>query len=101
MLWCLPTGALIVGLSLAEARAWLWIPAFLVMGIACLVNAARCGRLHCFVTGPIYLLSAVYVGLAAVGLLPIRPGVFLLAVLGITALACLADRPLGMYRSKV
>lgn len=24
-------------------------------GIACLVNAARCGRTHCYFTGPYYL----------------------------------------------
>lgn len=101
VLWYLPGFALFVGLAWVEARPWLWIPAFLVMGIACLVNAARCGRLHCFLTGPLYLLSAAYVGLAAVGLLPkIRPGVFLLGVLSIAALACLAERPLGMYRKQ-
>lgn len=100
MLWYLPTAALFVDLSWAEARVWLWTPAFLVMGVACLVNAARCGRLHCFVTGPIYLLSAVYVALAAFGLLPIRPGTFLLGVLCITILAFLAEVPLGRYRKR-
>lgn len=29
------------------------------MGGACLLNAFRCGRLHCFVTGPYFLLMAV------------------------------------------
>jgi hypothetical protein len=29
------------------------------MGIACLINARRCGRLHCFVTGPLFLAGAV------------------------------------------
>ena len=31
----------------------------LVMGAACLANAARCGRLHCYFTGPLFLLGAV------------------------------------------
>ncbi len=57
LLWYLPAFALIIGLNWAAARAWLWIPAFLVMGATCVVNAARCGRLHCFVTGPVYLLA--------------------------------------------
>ncbi len=35
-----------MGLRLCLARA------------ACVVNAARCGRLHCYVTGPLYLLLA-------------------------------------------
>ncbi len=81
-------------------RLWLWIPAFVIMGVACLVNAARCGRLHCFATSPIYVLAALYVALAAAGLAPLRPGVFLLVVLGITILACLAERPLGTYRKR-
>lgn len=29
------------------------------MGIACLANASRCGRVHCHFTGPFYLLLAV------------------------------------------
>jgi hypothetical protein len=100
LLWYLPVFALFIGLGWTEARPWLWIPAFLVMGIACLANAARCGRLHCFVTGPIYLSSAVYVALASFGLVPLRPGIFMLIVLGITTLACVAERPLGTYKNK-
>ena len=100
LLWYLPAFALIVGLNWAPARAWLWIPAFFVMGAACLVNAARCGRLHCFVTGPVYLLAAIYVALTAFGLAPIHPNIFLLIVLGITICAFVAERPLGIYRSK-
>jgi hypothetical protein len=100
LLWCLPGIALVAGLSWTEARPWLWTPAFLVMGIACVVNATQCGRLHCFVTGPLYLLAAVYVPLAAFGLLPMRPDIFLGAVLGITVLAFLAELPLGKYRKR-
>jgi hypothetical protein len=100
LLWCLPAFALIIGLNWAPARAWLWIPAFLVMGVACLVNAAQCGRLHCFVTGPVYLLAAIYVALAAFGFVPMRPNIFLLIVLGITICAFAAERPLGTYRNK-
>lgn len=99
-LWCLPALALIIGLNWVAARAWLWIPAFLVMGVACLVNAARCGRLHCFVTGPVYLLAAIYVALAASGLVPMRPNILLLVVVGITICAFVAERPLGTYRNK-
>ncbi len=51
------------------------------------VNARRCGRLHCYITGPVYLLAAIYVALAAVGIVPIRPGIFLLTVFAVTMLA--------------
>ena len=40
-------------------RMLLWTPAFLVAGVACGFNAARCGRLHCYFTGPLFLLAAV------------------------------------------
>jgi hypothetical protein len=57
--WYLPTLLVLAGLFAPGARAWLWIPSFAVMGIACLINARRCGRLHCFVTGPLFLAGAV------------------------------------------
>jgi hypothetical protein len=98
--WCLPIAAVILGFSWASARPWLWIPAFLLMGIACLVNAARCGRLHCYFTGPLFLLAAVYVVLAEFSLVPMRPGIFLDVVLLMTVLAFLAELPFGRYRKR-
>ncbi len=100
-LWCLPIVAVIVGSSWTNARPWLWIPAFLIMGIACLANAARCGRMHCYFTGPLLLLAAVYVVLAEFHLVPMRPGIFLDVVILLTVLACLAELPLGRYRKNV
>ncbi len=97
-LWCLPIAALIVGYSWASARPWLWIPAFLVMGIACLANASRCGRVHCYFTGPLFLLAAVYVALGEFHLVPWRPAILLDTVLVLTLLAYLAELPLGKYR---
>ncbi len=99
-LWCVPTLALVLGLSWNVARPWLWIPAFLVMGAGCVVNARRCGRLHCYMTGPIFLLAAVYVILAEVNVVPLRPNVFALIVLGTAALACLAELHLGRYAGR-
>jgi hypothetical protein len=68
------------------------------MGFGCVVNATRCGRLLCYVTGPIFLLAAIYVGLSAIKLVPLRPGIFLFVVFAIAMLACLAELPLGRYR---
>ena len=39
-------------------RTLVWTLAFAVMGIACVVNAVRCGRVHCHFTGPFLLLLA-------------------------------------------
>ncbi len=41
------------------ARTVVWIGALLWMGAACLANASRCGRMHCYFTGPFFLLMAM------------------------------------------
>jgi hypothetical protein len=98
LLWCLPVMALLAGSYYQKVRLVLWIPALLVMGVACLANAARCGRVHCYVTGPFLLLAAVYVVLSSFHLVPMQPGVFLDLILAVAILACLAEIPLGRYR---
>lgn len=59
LVWCLPGLVFLVGIPWTAARPLLWIPSLAVAGSACLVNASRCGRLHCFLTGPLFLLGAV------------------------------------------
>ncbi len=49
--WGLPVVAMIVG-SILDLRFALWPAALFVMGAACVVNAVRCRRMHCFFTGP-------------------------------------------------
>lgn len=83
VLWCIPTALVFVGVLLPSVRALLWIPSFTVMGIACLVNARGCGRLHCFVTGPLFLCAAVATALD------------LLAVIDISSKAILAGAVVG------
>jgi len=50
-------------LSLREA-AWIWGGSMAVMGVGCLLNWARCRRLHCIISGPVLLAGAV--GAAAI-----------------------------------
>jgi hypothetical protein len=69
-LWCLP---LILGFATFQiglpprAAAAIWSALFLWMGAGCLINAARCHRLHCYISGPIFFLGALAMGLLAVG----------------------------------
>ncbi|MGB6973456.1 MAG: hypothetical protein WBD67_02105 [Terracidiphilus sp.] len=91
--------ALIVGANWRHGLL-LWIPALLVMGGACLANLARCGRVHCYITGPLLLLAAVYAALAVVHLVPMQPAIFLDSIVAITVLAWLAEIPLGRYRQR-
>ena len=60
-LYGIPGAAIYVTGDLGSSRvvSIVWPLAFLVMGAACLANARRCGRVHCFFTGPLFLLAAV------------------------------------------
>lgn len=54
LLWYLPIALLAVGFFWTAGRTWLWIPTLVVAGSACIVNAGRCGRLHCYIMGPLF-----------------------------------------------
>lgn len=57
-LWCLPTLALFASVPMGDTRWWIWAPSLAIMGTACVANAARCGRRHCYLTGPMFLATA-------------------------------------------
>jgi hypothetical protein len=101
LLWGVPVIALVAGSYFPRARLVFWLPALLVMGMACLRNAARCGRVHCYLTGPLALLAALYVALSAFHVVPMQLGTFLNIILGVAVLACLAEIPFGKYRKTV
>ncbi|MGH8320951.1 MAG: hypothetical protein ACRESX_06150 [Gammaproteobacteria bacterium] len=62
---------LIGGFIGGVTRTVLWTVGFSVAGAACLVNARRCGRRHCFYTGPLYLLAALASLLYGLHVLPL------------------------------
>jgi len=60
--WGLPAVVATIAIVLSNRRPALFLAAgaaLAVMGGACLVNATRCRRLHCYITGPHFLLLAV------------------------------------------
>jgi hypothetical protein len=71
------------------------VPAFVVMGVGCLANAARCGRTHCYITGPLFPLAPIFVALSALGVVALHGGLFLLVVFGACCLAQCVEIPLG------
>lgn len=97
LIWGLPKALLIVGVFWSEARVWLWTPALLVAGTSCLVNAARCGRLHCYFTGPLFLLAALATILSSLHILPLHWGWILASVVSGVPLAYVLEVPLGKY----
>jgi hypothetical protein len=77
--WWLPHAALLAGLLVGvPARTVIWIVALAWMGVACLLNARRCGRTHCRFTGPYYLVMIIPV----LGLGVVPAGLFGWLVLG-------------------
>lgn len=72
--WGVPSLAIIAGSPMdAPTRTLVWSAALLWMGTACLMNARRCGRMHCRFTGPFYLALIVPVVLQGYGLVPLGP----------------------------
>ncbi len=60
LVWGLPILVIIFGSYFADpAQAVIWSLALIWMGIACIANARRCGRVHCRFTGPYYLLFII------------------------------------------
>lgn len=99
LLWYLPIGLLIAGGTWQRGLAWVWMAAFAVMGTSCAVNAMRCRRLHCYVTGPLFILAAIWSLLSAVGVVALHPDVFMLVIIAIALVANLAEIPFGQYRN--
>ncbi|TFH40195.1 MAG: hypothetical protein E4H01_16990 [Lysobacterales bacterium] len=62
--WHIPEIALIVAIFLDPGvRTVVWSISLLWMGVACILNARRCGRRHCFYTGPFFVVTGVIVAL--------------------------------------
>ena len=100
LLWRVPLMAFVVGIFLAPLpRMLLWTPAFLVAGGACVVNASHCGRIHCFITGPLYLLAAALTALGALEVVSVPWALIACGVPVGTIIAYAVEQVLGKYRT--
>ncbi len=84
--WCFPLAVGFVADSLPlppRAAAPVWIVSFIWMGTGCLLNARRCHRLHCYISGPAFLLGAAALGLFAAGV-PVLGSNSLNNIVGVT-----------------
>ena len=104
-IWGAPV-VIATALSVAPVADWLsaiaWSTAFTWMGGACLLNARRCGRLHCYFSGPILLLGAALV--ATIGFDVINVGAVGMNAVAATTLALagltyLLELVWGKYRT--
>jgi hypothetical protein len=103
LLWCVPWIAFALGFG---APPWLktilWSASLTVMGLACLFNASRCGRVHCLFTGPFFILGAVASLGYGLGVLPLGPfgwkWIGSVTIIGAIALTFIPELVLGRYR---
>lgn len=76
LLWGLPVAIMLLTVCCAGG-GWVvtipWTLSLVVMGGACLMNARRCGRRHCYFTGPFFLLMALPSFSYGVSWLPLGP----------------------------
>lgn len=104
VLWGVPAAMLAASGALLPARdlLFVWPPILALMGIACLLNARRCGRVHCYATGPFLLILAALALLYGIGALPLGPhGWSILSdvlIVGAVILCCVPELLFGRYR---
>lgn len=105
IIYWLPAAAIIASGFFAIEPVWrgaLWAAALATMGIGCVANAVRCGRVHCYVTGPFFLVMAAVALLCGFGAPALgKDGWNLLgavALAGALVLIYLPERLFGTYR---
>ena len=103
LLWAAPWLAFALGFSEPPGlRTVLWATSLAVMGVACLLNASRCGRVHCRFTGPFFILGALTSLGYGLGLLPLGPSgwswIGLGTIIGAIGLTWVPELFLGRYR---
>ncbi|MGB2593240.1 MAG: hypothetical protein WBG02_02440 [Candidatus Acidiferrum sp.] len=104
-LFCLPAIAIFITANsrfTPGLRTIVWTVSLIVLGAACIANAARCHRTHCYVTGPFFLVMAIVVAAYGGGVLPLwHHGwsfLSLTLVIGTIVLCCLPEWFFGRYR---
>lgn len=104
LMFGIPAAVLLISPTIGTRYLIIVWPALLTfMGAACLLNARRCGRIHCYVTGPFFLILAGAALLHRIGILPLGPrGWSTLSAsfaIGGVVLCCVPEMLLGRYRS--
>lgn len=97
MVWLANYVALAAGWFLPTARPFLWSVGLAAAGVLCMVNAARCGRLHCHITGPLFLLGSLLTVLNASGVITVSWTLLGIAILAGVAIAYAPELIVGKY----
>jgi len=107
LLWGLPLIAILAsafGPLAPMTRGTIWALALLWAGAACITNACRSGRLHCFITGPFFVILGVASLLYGTGVLSLGTQGWLwigsVLALGAPLLIMLPERIWGRYSKR-
>jgi hypothetical protein len=88
----------------SQWRGAIWAVSMGVMAAACLVNALRCGRMHCYFTGPFFILTALASLAYGLGALPLGLTgwsiIGMITLCGAVVLTWLPEAVLGRYRAR-
>lgn len=103
----LPALAIILSGFFTISQGWrtaLWVAALTTMSAGCFINALRCGRVHCYITGPFFLLMAIVTLLYGLGVVPLGGGGWnflgLTVLIGFLALTFVPEIFFGRYRRR-
>ncbi len=104
LFWKLPA-VLVVGVALLDVgsvgQALVWVPSLAIFGAGCVANALRCRRVHCYFTGPFFLLMAAVSLLHGVGVLSLGEEAWtwieLVTLIGAITLVFLPELVWGRY----
>lgn len=82
--------------------ALLWAIALAWMGTGCALNALRCGRRHCLISGPVLCLGAIATLFVALGFLSGRNamGAIVNGTIALAALSFLSEWFWGLYAGR-
>jgi len=103
--WGLPASVIIATAAMQLTpilTGGIWALTLSWMGFACLKNARQCGRMHCFFSGPYFLISgaaALAIGLQWIQIITFNAlGIFLLV--GTPVVCLLPEFAWGTYKQK-
>jgi hypothetical protein len=103
LLWCVPWFAFALGFFAPPGlKTVLWTTSLAFLGVACLVNASRFGRIHCLFTGPFFILGTVASLGYGLAFLPLGSSgwkwIGAVTIIGAVVLTCIPKLVLGRYR---
>jgi hypothetical protein len=104
LLWGAPVSILLAASWLPQRYlVVIWPGVLTCMGVVCLANARRCGRVHCYATGPFFLILAAIALLYGLDEISLgRNGwntLGLILLVGSIVLCCGPELLFGRYRS--